>query len=92
MGIDIWGFERSNMINIIYFLILLDSKIDYNNYCKSCHGDAKSFYSSSIKSKDFSKTVDVMMKNYGSEIYSKQKVNEMIRFAKSFKQSKGAKK
>ncbi len=33
-----------------------------------------------------------MMKNYGSEIYSKQKVNEMIRFAKNFKQSKGAKK
>lgn len=80
------------MINIIYFLILLDSKIDYNNYCKSCHGDAKSFYSSSIKAKDFSKTVDVMMKNYGSEIYSKQKVNEMIRFAKSLKQAKGAKK
>ena len=59
------------MINFICFMLLLDSKVDYKDYCKSCHGDAKSFYSGIIKTKDLPNTVDVMMKNYGQEIYSK---------------------
>ncbi len=73
------------MINLFCFIILLDSKLDYIKYCKSCHGDAKSFYSGTIKTKNLTSTIDIMMKNYGNEIYSKKKVDEMIKFAKSFK-------
>lgn len=76
------------MINLFCILILLDSKVDYANYCKVCHGDAKSFYSGNLKTKNLSNTIDVMLKNYGQEIYSKKNVAEMTKFAKSFKGTK----
>ncbi len=76
------------MINLFCIMILLDSKIDYANYCKVCHGDAKSFYSGNLKTKNLSNTIDVMLKNYGQEIYSKKSVTDMTKFAKSFKGTK----
>ena len=76
------------MINLFCFLILLDSKVDFNLYCKSCHGDAKSFYSGKLKTKDLPSTIDVMMKNYGEEVYSKKNVSSMLKYAKSFKGAK----
>ncbi len=69
-------------------MLLLDSKVDYKDYCKNCHGDAKSFYSGIMKTKDLPNTIDVMMKNYGQEIYSKKRVVEMLKYAKSFKGAK----
>ncbi len=76
------------MINFFCFLLLLDSKVDFKDYCKSCHGDAKSFYSGVIKTKDLPNNINVMMKNYGQEIYSKKRVAEMLKYAKSFKGAK----
>jgi len=76
------------MINLLCLFLLIDSKVDYNNYCKSCHGDAKSFYSGTLKTKNLSDTVDIMFKNYGQEKYSKKNVSSMIKFAKSFKGAK----
>jgi len=76
------------MINIFCFLLLFDSKVDYVNYCKNCHGDAKSFYSGPLKTKNLSDTVDIMFKNYGQEKYSKKNVSSMVKFAKSFKGAK----
>ncbi len=76
------------MINLFCFLILLDSKAVYTNYCKTCHGDAKSFYSGNLKTQNLSNTIDVMLKNYGQEIYSKKSVTDMTKFAKSFKGAK----
>jgi len=76
------------MINLLCLFLLIDSKVDYNNYCKSCHGDAKSFYSGTLKTKNLSDTVDIMFMNYGQEKYSKKNVSSMIKFAKSFKGAK----
>lgn len=76
------------MINLLCLFLLIDSKVDYNNYCKSCHGDAKSFYSGTLKTKNLSDTVDIMFKNYGQEKYSKKNVSSMVKFAKSFKGAK----
>ena len=76
------------MINFFCFLLLLDSKVDFKDYCKSCHGDAKSFYSGVIKTKDLPVNIDVMRKNYGQEIYSKKRVADMLKYAKSFKGAK----
>lgn len=76
------------MINFICFFILLDSKVVFDNYCKSCHGEAKSFYSGTLKTKNLPKTIDIMIKNYGNEVYSKKNVSDMLKYARSFKGAK----
>ena len=61
----------------------------YLKFYNSSQND-KSFidYLISKTSKDLPNTVDVMMRNYGQEIYSKKRVVEMLKYAKSFKGAK----
>lgn len=74
------------MINVLcLFILLLDSKTEYNDRCKKCHDSANVFFSSKLKTKDLRTTIFNMYMVDSSEKPSKLQVDNMLKYAKSFK-------
>ena len=68
----------------LFFLLLIDPKVEYLDHCKKCHEPAAVLFKNP-KTKDLRKTICDMYRVDSSDKPSKAQVDTMLKYAKSFK-------